>query len=153
MNVLFLLRAKNTLAYVYDDCTLRQGVEKMRIHGYTAIPVITREGAYAGTISEGDFLYTLLERDASPQQNSSNVEALEKRRIRDILRRDFNPAVRVDVHMEELLERVSNQNFVPVVDDRNSFIGIVTRKDVIEYFLQKAREYEAQSVFFSIPAE
>ena len=40
MNIIFLLKPKNTVAYVYDVNTLRQGLEKMRVHGYTAVPVI-----------------------------------------------------------------------------------------------------------------
>ena len=39
--------------------------------------------------------------------------------------------------MEDLLEKTLNQNFVPVVDDLNHFIGIITRKDVIQYFYKK----------------
>ena len=57
MNVLMLLKPKETVQYIYDDNTLRQGLEKMRAHSYTAIPVISRDGRYSGTVSEGDFLY------------------------------------------------------------------------------------------------
>ena len=65
MNVLFLLRIKGDVKYVYDDSTLRQGLEKMRKHGYTAIPVISRTGDYVGTISEGDFLWHILRHGGS----------------------------------------------------------------------------------------
>ena len=44
MNIAFLLQPKSDTAFLYDDFTLRQGLEKMRHHGYTAIPVIDREG-------------------------------------------------------------------------------------------------------------
>ena len=30
-----------------------------------------------------------------------------------------------------------NQNFIPVVDDRNFFIGIVTRQDIIRSILKE----------------
>jgi CBS domain-containing protein len=39
--------------------------------------------------------------------------------------------------MEELFEKATNQNFVPVVDDNNVFIGIITRKDIILYLANK----------------
>lgn len=35
--------------------------------------------------------------------------------------------------MEDLLDKVMNQNFVPVLDNQKSFIGVITRKDVIQY--------------------
>ena len=60
MNIAYFLLPKSRVAYLYDDYTFRQGLEKMRHHGYTAIPVITRDGRYAGTVSEGDFLWQLL---------------------------------------------------------------------------------------------
>ncbi|MBQ2921320.1 MAG: CBS domain-containing protein, partial [Oscillospiraceae bacterium] len=34
---------------------------------------------------------------------------------------------------EDLIERASKQNFIPVIDDRNTFIGIVTRRAIIKY--------------------
>ena len=42
--------------------------------------------------------------------------------------------------MEELFEKITNQNFVPVTDDRGIFIGIITRKDIITYLSAKKKE-------------
>ena len=42
--------------------------------------------------------------------------------------------------MEDLFDKVTNQNFVPVVDDNQVFIGIVTRKDVLVYLQKKLNE-------------
>ena len=36
MNVLMLLKPKETVKYIYENNTLRQGLEKMRAHSYTA---------------------------------------------------------------------------------------------------------------------
>ena len=49
----------------------------------------------------------------------------------DVLRPSFNPAVRVDVTLGELLDRALQQSFIPVVDDRGAFVGIVTRQNII----------------------
>lgn len=62
MNVIMLLKHKDSLKYIYEDNTLRQGLEKMRAHSYTAIPVITRDGKYVGTVSEGDFLWHIIDK-------------------------------------------------------------------------------------------
>ena len=62
MNILFFLKPKSEVSYLYDDYSLRQSLEKMERHGYTAIPIIGREdGTYKGTITEGDLLWAVKE--------------------------------------------------------------------------------------------
>ena len=131
MNIAYFLLPKVRVAYLYDDCTFRQGLEKMRHHGYTAIPVISRTGEYIGTVSEGDFLWRILSEET---ENPCTMKQLEQLRVRDILRGTHYPPVRITVTMDELLDSAMNQNFIPVVDDLGNFIGIVTRKDIIRYF-------------------
>ena len=139
MNIAYFLLPKNRVAYLYDDYTFRQGLEKMRYHGYTAIPVISRGGKYVGTISEGDFLWQILSNDAESRQIRS-MKDLEQLHIRDLLRGNNYPPVRITVSMEELLSNAMNQNFIPVVDDLGNFTGIVTRKDIIRYFAEQKDE-------------
>ena len=135
MNIAYFLLPKNRVAYLYDDYTFRQGLEKMRHHGYTAIPVISRDGKYVGTVSEGDFLWRLLS-DEQDSQRACSMKDLEQLRVRDILRETQYLPVRITVSMEELLSSAMNQNYIPVMDDTGSFIGIVTRKDIIRYFAE-----------------
>lgn len=125
MNVITLLTPKAQVAYLMEDCTVRQGMEKLRSRGYTALPVLARDGRYVGTVSEGDFLWYLADR------KNSSLRAQEHTPLDRVLRRGFNPAVSVRVTMEELLERAMQQSFIPVVDDRGAFMGIVTRQTII----------------------
>ena len=125
VNVISLLTPKAQVAYLYDDFTVRQGLEKLRAHGYTAIPVLARDGSYVGTVSEGDFLWNLVDR----QDNS--LRSKEKQPLKSVMRKSFNPPESVGVSMEELLERSMRQSFIPVVDDRGAFVGIVTRQNII----------------------
>lgn len=131
MNIISLLKSKSTVSYLYAENTLRQGLEKMKAHGYTAIPVITDNGDYVGCISEGDFLWYLTN---YPECDRKSLEHIY---IRDILRADWNPAVSINVSFDVLFDRIMNQNFVPVVDDRNKFIGIITRRDIMCVFRDK----------------
>lgn len=134
MNLLFLLHPKSMVAHLISDCTARQGLEKMRAHGYTAIPVINPDGEYIGTVSEGDFLWALVGDD------DCSLKKLEKIKLTDIMRGVRDSAVTVTTQMDDLLYKIMEQNFVPVTDDRNIFIGIVTRKDIIKYYYEKEKE-------------
>ena len=114
-------------AYVYDDYTIRQALEKMESAGYAALPILNRRGEYRGTITEGDLLWAL------KNICYMDMRQAEARRIVELeRRRDYIP-VRVTTDMHDLIERASAQNFVPVVDDKDTFIGIVTRSAIIRY--------------------
>ena len=130
MNIAYFLHPKNKVSYLYEDYSFRQGLEKMRRRGYSAMPVISREGHYIGSVSEGDFLWRILD---SGSLRISPERDLENLRVRDILRKDRIAPVRITVTREELVLYIMNQNFVPVVDDADRFIGIVTRRDMIRY--------------------
>ena len=127
MNIAYLLTPKHSVAYLYDDNSMRQGLEKLRHHGRSAVPVINRRGQYVGIVSEGDFLWRLLPDEGMSWPHS--FKELERLHVRDILRE--NPSVRITASLDELLDTITRQNFVPVVDDLNSFIGIVTRQEII----------------------
>ena len=133
MNIAYLLTPKHRVAFLYDDNTMRQGLEKLRHHGRSAVPVINRKGQYVGTVSEGDFLWYILIHNQNLDEIT--LKSLEHMTVRDILQcGKVNPAC-IDTSMESLLEKAKRQNFVPVIDDRNVFIGIVKRSDIIRYFV------------------
>ena len=127
MNILFFLTPKKDIAYLYEEDTLRQALEKMEHRRYSCVPIINRAGKYIGTITEGDLLWGI------KNKLDLNLKEAESISITIISRRnDYNP-VNIDTTMEDLMEKALNQNFVPVVDDQENFIGIVTRKDIIRY--------------------
>ena len=131
MNVLFFLKPKQEVCVLHKSYTLRQGIEKMRQYGFAAVPVIDDEGKYCGIVTEGDLLRQVL-------QHESKAE-WEQIPLREAMQTDVKKPVNVMADMDELLSVAVNQNFVPVVDDRGMFIGIVTRQDIMRYF---AREYQ-----------
>lgn len=114
MNILFFLTPKSDVAYIYDNYSLRQVLEKMEYHKYSCIPVIGVDGKYVGTITEGDLLWGLKERGAFDLKKAEEVP------IRSFERRmDYAP-VRIDSDMEDLLDKALRQNFVPVIDDQKN---------------------------------
>jgi predicted transcriptional regulator len=119
------------IGYLEENQTLRQGLEIMRHHGYTALPVINENGQYIGTVSEGDFLWNILE------TKNYSIFDQEKHSINQILREGFNPPVKVTTPVENLVSQIMNQNFVPVIDDQGVLMGIVTRQNVIRYLTEK----------------
>jgi len=134
VNIAFFLVPKKDVAYLSLNCTMRQAIEKMEYHGYTAVPLIDDEGRYAGTINEGDLLRML--------KNSSgfNYGKSERILLRNIPQQIFNSPVRADAKIGDLLSLAITQNFIPVVDDHGVFIGIIRRREIIEYCLKLVLE-------------
>jgi CBS domain-containing protein len=128
------LTPKNEVAYIYEDESLRQALEKMEYHKYSAVPVINRRGRYVGTITEGDMLWGIKNKFNLSLKEAEHVTAAA------IDRRSDNRPVYADSNMEDLIDKALNQNFVPVVDDQKNFIGIITRRDIIHYFYKKSQE-------------
>ena len=132
MNILFFLTPKQDVAYIYDDFTLRQALEKMEHHRYSSIPVLNRKGEYVGTMTEVDLLWGI-------KNQNLKLENAEDIPIRSIPRkRDYKP-VSVNTQMDELVAAAMTQNFVPVLDDKKSFIGLVKRNAIIQYCYDRYR--------------
>lgn len=137
MNIMFFLTHKSEVTYLYDDMGIKEGLDKLQASGYHAIPLISREGEYIGTVTEGDFLWLMCEYD-----EVIGKKATMSLQMRDLKRRCNNKAVDANAKIVDLLSHASNQNFVPVIDDRNVFIGIVTRKKIFDYCRQNLKKMD-----------
>lgn len=127
MNILFFLTPKSEVAYIFENETLRQTLEKMEHRKFSCIPILSPDGKYTGTISEGDLLWGLKRLNIIDQKEAEGVP------IMAVPRRATYKPVHINSNMEDLLDRAINQNYVPVVDDQGYFIGIITRKAIIKY--------------------
>lgn len=128
MNIAFFLTPKSDVVYETLNSTMRQVIERMEYHRYTAVPIIDDKGKYVGTITEGDLLWKLKN---TPELSIKNTNGIK---VPDIPRRVINKPVSINADMESLINLAVNQNFVPVIDDEGIFIGIIKRSDIINYF-------------------
>lgn len=132
-NILLFLIPKVQVEYVFNTYTIRQVIEKMDYHHYSEIPVLDKDGKYLGTISDGDILRYLkkykLDWEETMVDKISGVPTLHQ----------IEP-IQINKNMMDLVEIIVRQNFVPVIDDRGNFIGIVTRKSVIEYMRKNLKD-------------
>lgn len=127
-NVFFFLQTKDQVQFLYGMMSLQQGLDALKACHYTAMPVIDQDGHYIGTLNEGDFLWYVLEH---PEEKETPIEQL--------IRKDFMPACTINTHVIDLFQRSLEQNFVPIVDDREIFIGIVTRKKILTFFMEQTQ--------------
>jgi CBS domain-containing protein len=131
MNIAFFLTPKKEVVFEQLTNTMRQAIERMEYHRYTAIPILDDKGMYVGTLTEGDLLWKLKNTPRLDFKNTSKVI------ISDISLHVVNESVHIDTNIEDLIATSINQNFVPVVDDDNIFIGIIKRSDILNYCFEK----------------
>lgn len=134
MNISFYLLPKNELTYVEQEDTVGHALRVIHKNGYQAVPVINRKGEYVGTVTEGDFLWNLI------QDYHMDMEAMRNVRVESLRKKWDYKAVSIEANIAELDQYIMDQNFVPVVDGRNIFIGIVTRKQIIKELLRQKNE-------------
>lgn len=143
MNIAFFLLPKQEVAFVSLHSTLRQTLEKMEFHRYTSIPIVEEDGTYAGTVTEGDLLWFFKNNDELSFENA------HRRLLSEIPLRIRNKPVRIDANMEDLISLAKVQNFVPVVDDTDKFIGIVRRSDILEYCTSQLFRADTQAAGYA----
>ena len=128
MNIVKMMIPKSMTVHIHQDSSVRQGMEVISRHSYTAIPVLDENDRYIGAVAEGDFLRFLM------AERAEGMRDMEKWRIKDIIREDFCPAISIDADVGTVIDAILEQNFVPVVDSRNALCGIVTRRRLIAYY-------------------
>lgn len=129
MNISFFLLPKSECAYLHEGDSVAQALIYLKEKGFQAVPVIDKDGKYKGIVSEGDFLWNLIE------DYNSDLNTMKHISVRSIPKKWNYKPVSVDANIAELDRYIINQNFVPVVDGRGIFIGIVTRKEIIGHLL------------------
>ena len=134
MNILRFIIPKSLVEYIDDRSTVRQALEKMRFHRYVAIPVLDAEGRYLGTLRNDDIFKYFLD------NGSFDTRSAERDSVMRIIDESYSRPLLHSAGMTELFERVKEHNFVPVVDDRGCFIGIILRRDVMNYLLGFTRK-------------
>ncbi len=138
MNILRFLIPKSLVEYVNEDSTVRQAYEKMSYHRYTAIPVLDSEGRYIGTLRNDDLF------EYFKKQGNIDYKVAERCGIDALLNVGYSRPLLHSAELDELVELVKEHNFVPVVDDRGCFIGIILRRDVLNFLFEHYQKIQLQ---------
>ncbi len=134
MNVLFFLTPKSQIKYVDSSMSIRQVLEVVEHYRFTTIPLLSNDGKFIGTITEGDLLFYIKDHPFKNIAEFNNINIMQVKRYRDYLPINSNH------DMVDLITTAVNENFVPVLDDLGYFIGIVTRKSIINYLFLETKK-------------
>ena len=133
-SILGFMIPKSLVQYITVNSSVRQALEKMTFHRYTAIPVLDAEGKYVGTLRNDDLFHYFL------KQGSFDKFLAEDIPVSEILNVSYSRALPHNTDMRELIESVKEHNFVPIVDDRGCFIGIILRREILNHLLKDYKD-------------
>ncbi|MDE6241774.1 MAG: CBS domain-containing protein [Anaeroplasmataceae bacterium] len=134
MNIISLLTPKDKTFYLDSKATIRQALEKYDYHKFTVVPLIDKEGHYVSTLSEGDILRYI--------KNNCNfdLDLAESQSVDFIDKYRPYKALDISSSIQEVIKLSFEQNFIPMVDDRGMYIGIIKRKGIIRYFYERFKK-------------
>ncbi len=134
MNIIALLTPKDKTFYLDSKSTIRQALEKFDRYKFTVVPLIDKEGHYMATLSEGDILRYI--------KNNSHfdVELAESQCVDCIEKYRPYKALDISCPIQEVIKLSFEQNFIPIIDDRGMYIGIIKRKGIIKYFYERFKK-------------
>ncbi len=130
MNIFNFLTPKNKTQYLQYNSTIRQALEKIDYYKFTTIPLIDTEGKFITTLSEGDILRYI------KSDCNFNIAKAESQTIDKIEKYRPYQALTINTSIETIIRLSLQQNFIPIVDDRGIFIGIIKRKVIIDYLYE-----------------
>lgn len=135
MDMMHYFTPKSNTFYICADCHVRQALETFARHKFSVVPVVESDGTFISTISEGDllrYIHTVPDLCITDETDVPIAQIEKYRPYR---------ALNLRASMETILRLSLDQNFIPLVDDRNCYIGILKRKAIIEYLYRTNSNY------------
>ena len=136
----FLTPAEN-LAVLIDSHNADHAILLLSQMTYTRVPVVTDEKEFVGTIGLRDILAYQMEQDLSQ-------EAMADTDIVHMTKKDV-AVVEPDYRLTDVLHKLVDESFLPVVDKDGIFQGIITRKSILKavnaLLHDFSKEYEIRS--------
>ena len=136
----FLTPAEN-LAVLIDSHNADHATLLLSQMTYTRVPVVTDEKEFVGTIGLRDILAYQMEQGLSQ-------EAMADTDIVHMTKKDV-AVVSPDYTLTDVLHKLVDESFLPVVDKDGIFQGIITRKSILKavnaLLHDFSKEYEIRS--------
>lgn len=93
-------------------------------NGFSRVPVITREKKYVGTISISDIMMYQSKRQLTDwEMSQTDIGEMVNTKIETIS---------ITSSLTEIMHKLIDYPFLPVVDRANRFVGIITRKSILK---------------------
>jgi CBS domain-containing protein len=128
-----LIISKDSIVTVHPDWTLERALLRLTRSGYSSVPVINSENQVEGLISK-----TLILDFMSENQNI-NYNDLPLFQVHQAMNKNYM-GIWENTPLSFALELMIDRSYVPIIDQKNMFVGILTRQAVLSEILHYLSE-------------
>lgn len=130
-----LLIDGDNVATLTDTNNLEHALLVLTNIGYSKVPVLNKEQQLVGLISLSDVVSEMFDTESINPDRLSNIK------VSDVMEKNVK-FIMLPFNIEKILNYLVDANFVPVVNEKNEFLGIVTRKEILKSVNHLAHELE-----------
>lgn len=131
----FLIPASR-IAFVNEDNPLYHAFLILTKVKYAKIPVLDNQQRVVGLLSLAMITDKMLKTD------KISLAPLNELKVKDVMQTDFQKINFIETTLEKQLHLLINNAFLPVVDDRGVFQGLLTRREWIKAFNYVVHTYD-----------
>ncbi|MFH0372538.1 cyclic-di-AMP-binding protein CbpB [Streptococcus sp. A22] len=117
------LTPANKLAVIIDSHNIDHAKLLLSHMSYSRVPVVTEEGQFFGTIGLTEINRYQAENGLSDDELNSDISLIAKA---------DEETVGQDYNLTEVMRKLVDQSFLPVLGENGEFKGIITRKSILK---------------------
>ncbi|MGI5825624.1 MAG: CBS domain-containing protein [Bacillota bacterium] len=130
MKISFFLIPKMETAYMLEENTVRQALEKMEFHQYNSLSVLDDKGKYKYSLSATDFFHYMKQHPGTSYYNTKEICLSE---ITPLI--NVSP-ISINDDIENLMKTLVKQEYTPVIDGNGIYIGEVSATEIMEFIVK-----------------
>ncbi|MGT2950477.1 CBS domain-containing protein [Streptococcus cuniculi] len=117
------LTPANKLAVIIDTHNIDHAKLLLSHMTYSRVPVVTEDNQFVGTISLREIVKYQSENELTDDQLHMDISLIVEKDV---------ATVGASYHLEEVMRKLVDQAFLPVVGEQGEFLGIITRKSILK---------------------
>ena len=130
-----ILMEADNVAHVLGNHSVMHAAIVLGQISYSRIPVLDEENHFLGTIALSNIIQPMFE---TSEMDARNINHLK---VKDVMDKE-NIVIHTPINHEEVLHKMVNANFLPVLDEENYFLGIITRQSILKGINRLAHELD-----------
>ena len=117
------LTPADKLAVIIDSHNMDHAKLLLSHMSYSRVPVVTEDNRFVGTIGLNEIIQYQAENELTDEELQQDISLIAKRDV---------ATVKEDYELADVLRKLIDESFLPVLGENDAFLGIITRKSILK---------------------